>query len=363
MTVKQAEKLKHIHPIEEITDFEAYYLDWYKDKVNEDRGPEHTAIGKSIYQLKYVYTPQMQQPYNDLPDWLKKAYMNELFKLAGFVGKGLGEIDFAFDFLIPAPSFNPRTRWNPNGQVKFIYDLVNVLSEQLGLPYHKGCLFKKDNVAAKDSIVSSENFEASCIRLPKDFPSYSKTGSAQPIGLVIDDLFERGDTAKISLGLLKAKNPEMQFKFLSCTKNKYHGLGKKVQVKFASFREFIAKNNSEFIKLKVVSPGDFYDKTVCVFSNNAGYEVFKEQLIKHNSNSYNISSTNDPIFSIKIKQGKGGYLDFFGLLDTPQEQIHQDLDLGFDPNFGYDFGLWDTPREPSNPNFGPDSFFDDDLPF
>ncbi|KAA9298569.1 MULTISPECIES: hypothetical protein [Aerococcus] len=352
MTVNQAEKLKHIHPIKEITDFEAYYLDWYKDKIIEDRGPEHTDIGKCVYRLKYVYTPQMRQPYNDLPEWLTKAYMEELIKLASFVVQGLKEIDLAFDFIIPAPSFNPRTEFNPHGQVKFIYDLVNVLSAQLGVPYHKHCLFKKDNVTAKDSIVSSENFEASCIRLPQDFSKYSKTGSAQPIGLVIDDLFERGDTAKISLELLKAKNPGMQFKFLSCTKNKYHGLGKKVQVKFSSFQEFTAKNDSQFIKLKVVSPGEFQGKIVCVFSDNAGYETFKEQLVNHNTNSYNnISSPVDPIFNIKIKEGKDGYIDFFGFLDSPQEPINQPIDLGFAPNF-----------EPS-PAPDPDPYFDFDLPF
>ncbi|AEA01099.1 hypothetical protein [Aerococcus sp. Group 1] len=362
MAVNQAEKLKHIHPIKAITDFEAYYLDWYKDKVNEDRGPEHTEIGKCIYQLKYVYTPQMHKPYNDLPNWLKDAYMNELFKLAGFVGQGLREIGLLFDFLIPAPSFNPRTRWNPNGQVKFIYDLVNVLSDQLGVPYHKRCLFKKDNVTAKDTMVSSENFEASCIRLPEDFPSYSRTGSAQPIGLVIDDLFERGDTAKISLSLLKTQNPGMQFKFLSCTKNKYHGLGKKVQVKISSFIEYIASNGSQFIKLKIISPGEFYGKTVCVFSNNVGYETFKEELRRHNTNSYNNRpSLVDPIFNIRVKEGKNGYVDYSGLLDTPQEPIDQKLDLGFAPHFDCDRGLLGSPEEQLYRNFDP--IFDIDLPF
>ncbi|KAA9290554.1 hypothetical protein QP168_04035 [Aerococcus urinae] len=358
MTVNQAEKLKHIHPIEEITDFEAYYLDWYKDKIIEDRGPEHTDIGKCVYQLKYVYTPQMCQPYSDLPNWLEEAYMEELIKLADFVVQGLKEIDLAFDFIIPAPSFNPRTEFNPHGQVKFIYDLVNVLSAKLGLPYHKRCLFKKDNVTAKDSIVSSENFAASSIRLPKNFSSHSRTGSAQPIGLVIDDLFERGDTAKISLGLLKAKNPGMQFKFLSCTKNKYHGLGKKVQVKISSFQEFTAKNDSQFIKLKVVSPGEFQGKIVRVFSDNAGYDIFKEQLVKHNTNPYNnISFPVDPTFNIKIKEGKGGYIDFFGLLDSPQEPSNQPLDLAPHVDFN------PAPNFDPSPVPDPDPYFDFDLPF
>ena len=127
-------------------------------------------------------------------------------------------------------------------------------------------------------------------------------------------------------------------------------------MKFSSFQEFTAKNGSQFIKLKVVSPGEFQGKVVRVFSDNADYDIFKEQLVSHHTNSYNnISSPVDPTFNIKIKEGKAGYIDFFGLLDSPQEVSDQPLDLA--PHFDF------NPAPNFDPAPIPDPYFDFDLPF
>jgi len=242
---------------------EAFALDWYK---NDDG---YTELGNYVYTFKYK---------NDSNEPNKE-------KLKQFINLIHSELkDISFDIIIPVPSYNPRTKENENGDFKLMYNVVEGLADTMKKPYSFEFVTKNTEKQAKDSILQEDNFKSINISL--------KNCTV----LVLDDLFQSGDSANFTITALKKLNPDVNFKFCSITKNKFGGIGKRKIVEiFFKPGYNIAKNEKKYLTLFTEdrnsinifegSPG--FDEISKSFDNHEYKQQF-EVIVKESNGYYNV---------------------------------------------------------------------------
>lgn len=173
------------------------------------------------------------------------------------------------------------------------YLIVKKLSEISGVQPIFNALIKNTSKQAKSAELKSEDI--SCTR--RDLPTNL---------LLIDDLFETGDTARISINAIKSMNPRCNITFVSCTKNKFGGMPKKYKATINDETPYgIAKNGVPFIRLRVSIDGNL--KNICVFQND--YPEEYDRLKGAHSNK----STRNNEITISAKKNQKGYWTFKGM--------------------------------------------------
>ncbi|MFQ7323619.1 MAG: phosphoribosyltransferase [Streptococcus sp.] len=201
---------------------EAVALDWYQDEDG------YTEIGNAVHDIKYSYLNN----YFSCPENEKLNYLIDMLvdQLLPFVSD--------CDVILPIPSFNPRHKNNPTGDLKIIYMIATRLVKLAKYSANFALI-----VLEKTSLIK-QNFTDSC-----HFDFKSKIISQDRV-LLIDDLFGKGTTAKYCIDALKNNNPNIFVRFISLTKNKFGGIHKKITCTILSDgRPTNAKNKKEFIIL------------------------------------------------------------------------------------------------------------------
>jgi hypothetical protein len=248
----------------------AIALDWYKD----DSG-DYTQIGNLVYRLKYNHS-------------------NDIVSLAIAFKKFVAAFEelnpnSRIDFIVPVPSYNPRTLNNPNGTEKIMY----LVAEHLGRILNKGTCYnlvqKMTDKQAKTNPLLPEDIQAGVL------PELYQNATV----LVIDDLFGTGNSANYTLRAIKEKNPHVKLIFVTATKNKYGGLGHSVQGRLNSNMPKTADNGHQYFQIDF-KYGDS-DEHVNVFEDKAFFDAIKGMnpgalinfQVKRNQKGYwNISKIN-----------------------------------------------------------------------
>ena len=229
---------------------EAVALDWYQDEDG------YTEIGNAVHDIKYSYLNN----YFSCPENEKLNYLIDMLvdQLLPFVSD--------CDVILPIPSFNPRHKNNPTGDLKIIYMIVTRLSEVSKVPVNFDILEKTSPNQAKTSLILATDFKS------KKLPSYVNRV------LLIDDLFGKGTTAKYCIDALKNNNPNIFVRFISLTKNKFGGIQKKITCTILSDgRPTNAKNKKEFIILHFKF--NDIDNKVWIWEDNSRYQEVKNAYI------------------------------------------------------------------------------------
>ena len=229
---------------------EAFALDWYQDEDG------YTKIGNIVHDIKYNFL----RNYFSFPEKEKVDYLIDKLvdQLLPFVGD--------CDVILPIPSFNPRHKNNPTGDLKIIYMIVTRLSEVSKVPVNFDILEKTSPNQAKTSLILATDFKS------KKLPSYVNRV------LLIDDLFGKGTTAKYCIDALKNNNPNIFVRFISLTKNKFGGIHKKITCKLLSDGiPMNAKNKKEFIILHFQF--NDIDNKVWIWEDNFRYQEVKDAYI------------------------------------------------------------------------------------
>lgn len=229
---------------------EAFALDWYQDEDG------YTKIGNIVHDIKYNFL----RNYFSFPEKEKVDYLIDKLvdQLLPFVGD--------CDVILPIPSFNPRHKNNPTGDLKIIYMIVTRLSEVSKVPVNFDILEKTSPNQAKTSLILAANFKSK--KLPNDVNRV----------LLIDDLFGKGSTAKYCIDALKNNNPNIFVRFISLTKNKFGGIHKKITCKLLSDGiPMNTKNKKEFIILHFQF--NDIDNKVWIWEDNFRYQEVKDAYI------------------------------------------------------------------------------------
>lgn len=251
-----------------------YFISPYKTKANE-----YSELGKIIHDLKYVYLTKDGQ----LRAGSEKEFYFKLNQLTVLFVDFYKEKHLNFDLLIPAPSYNPNTLENPKGKIKIVYELTKSASKYLGIPYNHGYLKKNTASEAKNTSLLREHYEGYSINEPiRDV-------------VIIDDLYESGSTAKYSLSILKEKNPNINFQFLTLSRVLFGGIGKPARAQIHhknGIRE--SKNGNEYITL-IIFFEDGSTDAVNIFSNH-------DSLFLKVRNCYINSNDYQKLYNIKYKR-------------------------------------------------------------
>ena len=229
---------------------EAVALDWYQDEDG------YTEIGNAVHDIKYSYLNN----YFSCPENEKLNYLIDMLvdQLLPFVSD--------CDVILPIPSFNPRHKNNPTGDLTIIYMIVTRLSEVSKVPVNFDILEKTSPNQAKTSLILATDFKS------KKLPSYVNRV------LLIDDLFGKGTTAKYCIDALKNNNPNIFVRFISLTKNKFGGIHKKITCTILSDgRPTNAKNKKEFIILHFKF--NDIDNKVWIWEDHSRYQEVKNAYI------------------------------------------------------------------------------------
>lgn len=229
---------------------EAVALDWYQDEDG------YTEIGNAVHDIKYSYLSN----YFSCSENEKLNYLIDMLvdQLLPFVSD--------CDVILPIPSFNPRHKNNPTGDLKIIYMIVTRLSEVTKVPVNFDILEKTSPNQAKTSLILATDFKSK--KLPNDVNRV----------LLIDDLFGKGSTAKYCIDALKNNNPNIFVRFISLTKNKFGGIHKKITCTLLSDGiPMNAKNKKEFIILHFQF--NDIDNKVWIWEDNSRYQEVKNAYI------------------------------------------------------------------------------------
>lgn len=179
----------------------AVAMDYYKD------GDTYTDLGMLVYKLKYT-------KYDDAVH--RKQDLNLLAEC--FISYIENNFDVSFDYIVPLPSYNPKTPLNKNGIPKIMYITASLISKKISIPLDYSSVSKIVNKQAKNGFLHQGDFHASKI----------VTSSKNINILLIDDLFGEGNSANFTIKAIKDSNPNARIYFISATNNKYGGLGKDV---------------------------------------------------------------------------------------------------------------------------------------
>lgn len=188
---------------------EAFALDWYKDNG-------YTDIGSAVCDIKYGYIKN---------DTLSVERLNELINY--LVGQ-LKPFVKGCDIILPIPSFNPRHKNNPSGELKVMYMIADRLGEVSGKNVEFTILQKTSSNQAKDSQLTANDYTSKT--LPDDIKNV----------LLIDDLFGEGNTANYTVSALRQMNPDIFIRFISLTKNKYGGIHKDYDCRISQYNPYKA---------------------------------------------------------------------------------------------------------------------------
>ncbi len=199
---------------------EAFALDWYKD----DNG--YTDIGRAVYDIKYGYIKNgflSDEGMSQAIDYL-------VAQLIPFVNN--------CDIILPIPSFNPKHKHNPSGELKIMYMIAECLGSSSGKIVDFSVLEKISPNQAKDSQLSASDY------VSKVLPNHINKV------LLIDDLFGEGNTANYTISALKRVNPNIWVRFVSLTKNKYGGISKQYDCRISKYDSYyINDNGNEAVNL------------------------------------------------------------------------------------------------------------------
>lgn len=231
---------------EDLNADEAFALSWYKEDNT------YTCLGGLVHDIKYEYIKN-----NIISDEEASVCLDEIIS-------ELVEYTNGIDLILPIPSYNPRTKSNPNGEYKTMYLVAEGLSNKTEIPWNSEIVRKITERQAKSEDINQEDFEASL--LPSEFRDAKI--------LLIDDLYEAGTTARYTLNALKNKNPHIFIRFVSLTKNKYGGMRRKVDCSIASPEIYSSINEDKYIRLKFLRNNE--EKKLCVYETSKYFEVIDD---------------------------------------------------------------------------------------
>lgn len=247
----------------------AVALDYYK------RDLIHTEIGEAIHNLKYKRQRDQSQ-------------INEDYKtvVAHFISYIAKNFDITFDFIIPVPSYNPKTPLNQAGEVKVMYEVATVISALISIPLDYSSVTKLVDKQAKNGFLKPDDFYAT--KIADDYQELNI--------LLIDDLFGEGNSVNFTIEAIKAANPTAKVYFISATNNKYGGLGKEVPVSIDFTRHIqTSKAGNEYITVIFMYNGN--EEHGYVYDTHESYPTIRGML--HNLDCNNIN--------LKVKKNSKGY--------------------------------------------------------
>lgn len=253
---------------EDLNADEAFALSWYK----EDNA--YTCLGGLVHDIKYKYIKKYM-----VSDEEASVYLDKIISK-------LVEYTNGIDLILPIPSYNPRTKSNPNGEYKTMYLVAERLSNKTGIPWDSEIVRKITERQAKSEEINQEDFEASL--LPSEFRDAKI--------LLIDDLYEAGTTARYTVNALKNKNPHIFIRFVSLTKNKYGGMHREVDCSIVSSKCNWSINGDKYIELKFSRNNK--EQRLYVFETSKYFEEIDDARRKRQLNK---------IFQIPVYMSSTGY--------------------------------------------------------
>ncbi|MBB1100143.1 hypothetical protein H5R88_08610 [Limosilactobacillus sp. WF-MT5-A] len=246
----------------------AIALDWYKNDKDD-----YTEIGTLVYEAKYKYAKKNAE----VPKRLITQISNKIIKYLNE-----NQINKNFDGIIPVPSYDPRLKANKNGNVKIMYLVAEEVASVLKCHYYSKLVEKVTDREAKNSELSQSDFKAT---------QYSGINYI----LLLDDLYGEGKTANFVTSAIKKVNPGIHIIFISLTRNRFGGLGKKVEGTIDYQKGIsVSKNGAQYISLSFII--DNNEKRVNVFSDEQGYGKIQK--------SYQEGKNSIPI---RVKKRNNGY--------------------------------------------------------
>ncbi|WP_237208033.1 hypothetical protein [Rothia nasimurium] len=223
---------------------ESFAIDFYSSAPKT-----YTPIGQLVHDLKYQ----------------KELHDNELTRLT----KTIAYILFYFlshntkisnfDAILPVPSYaeNPSLLKN-----KPVYRVAAEFSKISSIQLIEQGLKKNTSKQAKNSKIDQSAISCTRNNLPENI-------------LLIDDLFQSGDSAKYSINAIKSLNPHCKITFISFTKNKHGGIPKHYKAHLArNSKRRITKFGSAFYSLTVLIDGT--PKNVNIFENATGFKIIED---------------------------------------------------------------------------------------
>lgn len=247
----------------------AVALDYYKQDL------VHTDIGELVNKLKY-------RKYED--ESQRKEYLNLLTE--HFVSYVENNFNVSFDYIIPLPSYNPKTPLNKEGTPKIMYIIGNCIAENLSIPLDYSSVTKLVDKEAKNGSLTLGDFHAT--KIGRDSRNLNI--------LLIDDLFGEGNSANLTIEVIKAANPTARVYFISATNNKYGGLGKDVMasINFSRGRNKTKAGNN-YIVLNFRYNG--IEESCYIYDSHESYTEV--------NGMFDILDTNE--ISLKVKRNTKGY--------------------------------------------------------